>query len=136
MTHDLLFWIAHFVAVAGWFILVTGVLRRRRSTAAARGAGAMLAAAYLVLFILHSEAAAVLAENYSILGVQRFFADPALALVGWVHYLAFDLWVGAWEVDNATESMPRPVLILVLLLTFAVGPIGLCGFLIARRAWR
>ena len=136
MTWDLLFLLANLAALAGWLILLIGVTRRRSATAAARIVGAVLAATYVVLFALHAAGASVLAEDYSIRGVQRFFADPALALTGWVHYLAFDLWVGAWEADNAPEAMPRAVLILALLLTFAAGPIGLCAFVLARKVWR
>lgn len=135
MNFDLLFLLANGVACVAWLVLLVGVLRRRQLTDAARAIGTLLAIAYLVLFVLNAEAAKVLIRDYSIAGVQSFFAHPALALVGWVHYLAFDLWVGTWEVDNAPPTMPRALLVTVLLLTFAVGPIGLCAYLIARRRW-
>lgn len=136
MNWNLLFLVANLIAVTGWLILLIGVARRRRLTDAARIVGAILVGIYLVLFVANAEGASVLAADYSIRGIQLFFDHPALALLGWVHYLAFDLWVGAWEADNAPEAMPRATLIVVLLLTFALGPIGLCVFLVARRLWR
>ena len=33
--------------------------------------------------------------------VARLFENPYLLLAGWVHYLAFDLFIGAWEVRDA-----------------------------------
>ncbi|HMJ92898.1 MAG TPA: abscisic acid-deficient protein Aba4 family protein [Allosphingosinicella sp.] len=57
-----------------------------------------------------------------------------LRLVGWVHYLAFDLWVGSWEVEEAGRTgMGRAALIPSLVLTWLVGPIGLLTFLALRR---
>lgn len=134
MMWDNLFLAANAVAVAAWAILLFGVVRGRSLAGAARVVGALLAIAYLLIFVSHAGEAAVLVRDYSISGVQAFFAHPALAVVGWVHYLVFDLWVGTWEVENAPDAMPRGLLIFTLLLTFAVGPIGLCAFL-AARAW-
>ena len=37
----------------------------------------------------------------SLPNVMALFTIPEIALAGWVHYLAFDLFVGAWEVRTA-----------------------------------
>ena len=60
-------------------------------------------------------------------------ASPLGFLAGWTHYLAFDLFVGAWIVREALrlEVEPRPFLMMTLLL----GPLGLGAFLV-RRALR
>jgi hypothetical protein len=39
----------------------------------------------------------------SLAGVGTLFANPWLLLAGWVHYLTFDLLVGSWELEDATE---------------------------------
>ena len=39
----------------------------------------------------------------SLNAVSQLFSNPALLLAGWVHYLAFDLFVGCWEVRDARE---------------------------------
>ena len=60
-----------------------------------------------------------------------------VALAGWVHYLAFDLLVGAWEARTARrEALPHPVLLPCLALTFLFGPLGLLLFLSVRIARR
>jgi hypothetical protein len=75
----------------------------------------------------------VLATNYSLDGVGMFFADPALRLLGWVHYLAFDLWVGTWEAEEANRiGLPHGILLLSLVLTFLLGPVGLLTFIVFR----
>ena len=35
--------------------------------------------------------------------VARLFNNPWLLLAGWLHYLAFDLLIGSWEVRDARE---------------------------------
>ena len=37
-------------------------------------------------------------------GVMLFMTDPFAATAGWIHYLAFDLFVGAWEARDARRA--------------------------------
>ena len=54
-----------------------------------------------------------------------------LLLAGWVQYLAFDLFIGAWQVRDArTQGISHLLVIPCLLLTFLFGPAGLLHFLI------
>jgi hypothetical protein len=72
----------------------------------------------------------------SLAEVTRLFANPALLLAGWVHYLAFDLFIGGWEVrDAGRHGVPHLVVIPCLVLTFMLGPIGLLTYF-AVRTWR
>ncbi len=58
-------------------------------------------------------------------GVALLFSNPWLLLAGWVHYLAFDLLVGAWEVQDARARGVWHLLVLpCLFLTFMFGPVG------------
>ncbi len=129
MDLELLFWIAHIPALAGWVLLALPG-RTGRSVRAARTMAALLALAYLSLFLASGSDAAVLLRDYSLAGLATFFADPLLRLVGWVHYLAFDLWVGSWEAEEADRLGIGPAVLLPsLLLTFMLGPVGLLLFL-------
>lgn len=57
--------------------------------------------------------------------VARLFANRWLLLAGWVHYLCFDLLVGAWEVRDAQErGVPHGLVVPCLALTFLFGPAG------------
>jgi hypothetical protein len=67
--------------------------------------------------------------------VKALFASDALLLAGWIHYLAFDLFIGAWEVRTArAEGIPHLLVLPCLVLTFLLGPVGLLLFLALRLA--
>lgn len=69
----------------------------------------------------------------SLEGVMAFFTIPEAALAGWIHYLAFDLFVGAWQVRDATRlGIPHLAVVPCLLLTLMLGPAGLALYLLLR----
>lgn len=73
----------------------------------------------------------------SLADVDRLFENPYLLLAGWVHYLAFDLFIGAWEVRDARRLNINHVLVVpCLLLTFMLGPMGLALYLGVRATLR
>jgi hypothetical protein len=58
--------------------------------------------------------------------VAALFRSPGNLLAGWLHYLAFDLFVGRWIVDDAlSRAGPRWPVLPCLALTFLFGPVGL-----------
>lgn len=66
-------------------------------------------------------------------GVMKLFDSPGGATLGWVHYLAFDLFTGMWIARDADQKgFSRIVQIPFLLLTLLVGPVGLLAWLIVR----
>ena len=70
----------------------------------------------------------------SLEGVMRLFASPWLVLAGWLHYLAFDLFVGAWLTRDASRNGIRHVLVVpCLIATLLAGPIGLGSYLVLRQ---
>jgi hypothetical protein len=71
----------------------------------------------------------------SLASVKALFGSEPLLLAGWLHYLAFDLFIGAWEVRVArAEGIPHLLVLPSLALTFLFGPIGLLLFLAVRFA--
>lgn len=57
--------------------------------------------------------------------VSALFANPWLLLAGWVHYLAFDLLIGSWEMDDSRQrGIPHWWVLPCLFLTFMFGPAG------------
>jgi len=65
------------------------------------------------------------------------FSYPNAVLAGWLHYLAFDLFVGAWIVRDAQRRNVNHLLVVpCLILTLMVGPVGLILYLILRIAVR
>ena len=65
--------------------------------------------------------------------VAALFSNPWLLLAGWVHYLAFDLLVGSWEVEDAAErGLAHWMVVPCLALTFLFGPAGWLAYRIVR----
>lgn len=72
----------------------------------------------------------------SLSDLAALFDTRALLLAGWLHYLAFDMLIGAWEVREAKrQGMAHWTIIPALLLTFMFGPAGLLVFIAQRAAW-
>jgi hypothetical protein len=70
-------------------------------------------------------------------GVMKLFQNPRMVLAGWVHYLAFDLFIGAWETRDAMKhSVPRWLLFPCQFLTLMFGPVGLMLYLLLRGTMR
>ena len=96
----------------------------------------ILALAYIVL-IWEGRSAFESGGFGSIEEIRALFADDAVLVAGWFHYLAFDLFVGTWIAREGVERrIPGLLLVPCLLLTFLFGPTGLLLFLILRLAFR
>ncbi len=69
----------------------------------------------------------------SLLEVRTLFANDSALCAGWLHYLAFDLFVGTWIVRQGTLERVHPLLLLICLpVTYMLGPVGFLLFLIER----
>lgn len=136
MTADFLFSLANPVALLGWIILGVGIVWNKpflRDVIAGQVFPFGLSVLYTVLigaFFFKAEGGFDTLPN-----VMKLFTFPWAALAGWVHYLAFDLFVGAWITAEVLRlSLPRLVLVAVLPLTFLFGPIGLLALFAAKLA--
>ena len=73
----------------------------------------------------------------SLAQVKVLLSNDQALLGGWVHYLAFDLFIGAWIARRADEiGLARIIQAPILLATFMAGPIGLALFLGIRLFYR
>ena len=73
-------------------------------------------------------------ELYSGLdGLYAMFANEALLLIFWLHFLSISLFAGAWIVrDGKKYFIPKIVLIPSLVFTYFTGPIGLVIYWFVR----
>ncbi len=130
---DQLFSVCGAVAALGWLLLI--VTPRWPTTQLLAGAvlPAALASVYLILVVRSLPGAE--GGFGSLAEVAALFSHPPLLLAGWIHYLAFDLFIGAWETrDAARHNLSHWLVIPCLVLTFFVGPIGLLAYLAIRSA--
>lgn len=135
MSAESLFQIVNFVALAGWGLLVfLPKWRGTRWIVVSALLPLLLAVAYLTLLFLYIGNAD--GGFGSLAEVSKLFRNDHLLLAGWIHYLAFDLFVGAWELSNAQKSgVPHPALVPCLALTFLFGPVGLLLYSIVRAVY-
>lgn len=69
----------------------------------------------------------------SLADVRAMFAVPGALTAGWVHYLAFDLFVGTWIAERSARlGLGHLWVIPLLLMTFMFGPLGLLAFVLLR----
>jgi hypothetical protein len=135
MTPDALFQLTGPMAMLGWLTLVLAPLAPRLSDAIATLViPALLSVGYTALILVHWSDAP--GGFDSLANVMLLFTNPAVALAGWVHYLAFDLFVGAWITRTArAERIPHLLVLPCLVPTFLFGPAGFLAFLALRAAF-
>ncbi|MEM8554947.1 MAG: ABA4-like family protein [Pseudomonadota bacterium] len=72
----------------------------------------------------------------SLENVMALFTDPYIALAGWLHFLAFDLFVGAWIVRQArAAAIPHLLTVPILVPAFLFAPAGYLAFITLRAIW-
>lgn len=69
----------------------------------------------------------------SLQNLKISFQRDEVLLLGWVHYLAFDLFIGAWISRDADDiGLHRLIVFPMLLLTLFAGPVGLLLYMTAK----
>lgn len=135
MIFETAFSLASVVAMAGWLLLFASPWVPKWSD---RIAGNVLPTAlslgYLILFAIPFDSSGGFG---SLAGVMELFSREHAMLAGWIHYLAFDLFIGAWVCRKARQEGIRFVFVVPSLpLVFMLGPIGLLAFLGTRLVHR
>jgi ABA4-like protein len=66
-------------------------------------------------------------------GVATLLGSPAGATISWVHFLAFDLFVGRWiYLDSQERRLSALLMAPLLFLTLMLGPFGFLTYLVIR----
>ena len=132
MKAEQIFSIANLVAMFGWILLAVAPRWSWTQKIVISGnISLLLGIAYLILVILFFGSAD--GGFGSLAGVMKLFTNEWAVLAGWIHYLAFDLFVGSWEVRDAQENgISHWLVIPCLFFTFMLGPIGFLLYSILR----
>ena len=135
ITPDGLFRLCGLMATLGWMcLLLTPLWPRQSRERLPRLIGAICIPA--IIAVIYS---GVIVTHWtghpggfdSLDAVMQLFTSRWLVTAGWVHYLAFDLFIGGWELaDSRRRGVPHWVLVPILALTFFFGPMGLLAYLI------
>lgn len=162
MAVDTWFAWANQLAIPGWLCLVVGLLagglEGRHAWAARWARASLFVGGRLLPALLALGYAAALLQWFgtaeggfgSLRGVELLFETRGMVLAGWLHFLAFDLWVGRWQVDRMAAALQgstdswhgwgwRAAVVPCLVGTLLAGPVGLLVFLallVLHRCWR
>jgi hypothetical protein len=69
----------------------------------------------------------------SLAQIVELFRAPWVMLAGWIHFYAFDLFIGAWQVrDSERHGISHYWLVPCLVFTLYLGPVGLLMYFILR----
>ena len=131
MDLELVFSIANTAAFFCWILLF--VLYQKRWVYRVLFSIVLTGFALLYLIFIMQGIAVGQGGVDSLSNVKLLFSIDEAVLAGWIHYLAFDLFVGMWICHDANlRKINRWVLIPCLLLTFMLGPAGLLLYVLIR----
>ena len=133
MNLETVFSLTSVLAMGGWLVLLFSPLLPR---------WAFTVPGLVIPLLLSGVYAALLAFSIggeggggygSLAEVMNLFSRPESVLAGWIHYLAFDLLVGAWICTTARKEHISFYLVLPCLpLAFLFGPVGFIAFSLVR----
>lgn len=136
-----LFAATNLLAMAGWVLLLTLPRKPLTHSAILYMCVALLCLIYTVCFALYltnsidpgTQPGAGIADLTTIAGIRAFFMSDAGVVIGWTHYLAFDLFTGLWIARDAdNKGISRLIQVPFLATTYIVGPVGLLFWLVFR----
>lgn len=94
---------------------------------------ALPALAYLVLLLPRLPEALPVLLRPQLDTVAALLATPGGVTLAWLHFLAFDLFLGRWaHLDARARGLPGLLMAPVLLLTLLFGPVGFLVYLAVR----
>ena len=136
MSPEKIFSLCGMLATVGWLLLV--FLPRWRWTARLVCPVIIpLVIALIYLWLVATTFGRTPGGFGSLAEVSQLFSNSRALLAGWIHYLAFDLFVGSWEVRDAQRVGLHHLLVVpCLVLTFLFGPIGLLLYFVLRASLR
>lgn len=120
-----LFQIANTAVLPFWLML--GLMPRHSLTATVVRSGAVscVLAAFYIISLTQGEGMSP-AGFGTLEGIRAMFQDDWYLLAGWLHYLAFDLYVGSTIAGHYVQyGGSRLILGVELVLTLMLGPVGL-----------
>lgn len=132
MTPDTIFQYSSQFAMLGWLILIIAPFTKVTTKIVKWGLIPLLLScvyAYLVIrFFGNAEGGFGSLDD-----VAKLFQNKHALLAGWIHYLAFDLWIGCWEIEDATKrGINRWLVLPCLFFTLMYGPVGLLMYILLR----
>lgn len=132
MTAADVFALCNQAAIPGWLLLIAAP-RWAWTHRIVIGLVLLLSLTYVALFV--SQIGRIDGGYGSLDAVTRLLSNPYVLSAAWVHFLAFDLFIGSWITrDSLKVGVSRIAVVPCLVLTFLAGPAGLLLYLAIRMA--
>jgi len=133
MVLEALFNAANYTVIPFWLLLVAAP-RWRWTRRLVHSPVVLLLLVPIYAYMLFGYAPAPEGTQITTLyGVMIGFSAPQIVVAGWIHYLIFDLFVGAWEAcDAQRRGIPHLLLVPCLIVTLMIGPVGLLLYVLLR----
>ena len=137
MTIEHVFLIANWGVLPPWLLLVFAPRWRVTKLVVHSIAPVLILAPLYAVLLFGDRPGPVGASFWTLEGVTKIFTTPWTITACWIHYLVFDLFVGAWEVRDAQRLKIRhPFVVPSLLLTLLFGPVGWLSWSLVRAVAR
>jgi hypothetical protein len=132
MTPASLFNFGNTFVLIGWVLLL--VLPNWKHSQAVVLNGVILVLGLVYTYLILGSIGEFDVDSFSTLSnVKDLFQEDGAVAAGWLHYLAFDLFVGAYIVRKSKEiGLSRLIYSFILPFAFMFGPIGYVLFAIAK----
>lgn len=132
MNPSTIFSFANSFVLLGWILLI--FLPKWKHTQTIILNGMILFFAILYAYLLLKDIGNFNMESFSTLAnVKALFQNDNAVAMGWIHYLAFDLFVGAYIVRKSQAlQISRWLYTIPLPFTFMFGPVGYLLFFIIK----
>ena len=133
MTPAQVFSIANMIAMPMWILMILlPKWKVTRSLIDYKVIPLVLAVIYAIYIFIALQGGGGM-DFGSLESVMTLFTKENAVLAGWVHYLAFDLLVGMWMLDQNKDLGIHQLLMAPCLLgSFMLGPVGFLLFMILR----
>ncbi|MGC1514993.1 MAG: ABA4-like family protein [Maribacter sp.] len=133
MNPETVFSIANMIALPMWILMILlpnwKVTRWLIDYKVIPLALALMYAVYIVMALITGG----MMDFGTLDSVMQLFTDTSGVLAGWIHYLAFDLLVGMWILEQQKQvGIHKALLAICLLGTFMFGPLGFLLFMIMK----
>ena len=132
MNPSSIFSFANSFVLLGWILLI--FLPNWKHTQTIILNGIVVLFSILYAYLLLKDIGSFSMDSFSTLAnVKALFQNDSAVAMGWIHYLAFDLFVGAYIVKKSQQlQISRWLYTLPLPFTFMFGPVGYLLFFILK----
>lgn len=132
MDLEMLFGATNSLALIAWIALIVAPYHKTVRISVFGGVVVFLGLCYSVL-LFYTLDAEMVSDMSTLSGLTGLFASEKAVLLGWIHYLAFDLVAGLYITKNAKENQLNKRLLLPFLIgTFMAGPFGFTAYIAYR----